>query len=68
MLGDDLLDRRALTVEIVKPMRETCITLADNEGGLSGNLTAKRAMKPLKNRISRAKAHGDGFDARHTKY
>ena len=41
MLGDRLaLTVGPLTVEIVKPMRETRITLADNEGGLSGSLTA----------------------------
>ena len=42
MLGDRLaLSVGPLTVEIVKPMRETRITLADNEGGLSGSLTAQ---------------------------
>ena len=42
MLGDRLaLTVGPLTVEIVKPMRETRITLADNEGGLSGSLTAQ---------------------------
>lgn len=42
MLGDRLaLTVGPLTVEIVKPMRETRITLVDNEGGLSGSLIAK---------------------------
>ena len=41
MLGDRLaLTIGPLSVEIVKPMRETRITLADNENGLSGSLTA----------------------------
>lgn len=41
MLGDRLaLSIGPLSLEIVKPMRETRITLADNEGGLTGTLTA----------------------------
>ena len=41
MLGDRLaLSIGPLSLEIVKPMQETRITLADNEGGLSGSLTA----------------------------
>lgn len=41
MLGDRLdLTIGPLSIEIVKPMQETRITLSDNEGGLSGTLTA----------------------------
>lgn len=48
MLGDRLaLSIGPITVEIVKPMQETRITLADNEGGLTGTLTATARHLPI---------------------
>ena len=41
MLGDRLaLSIGPLSIEIIRPMQETRITLTDNEGSLSGSLTA----------------------------
>jgi hypothetical protein len=48
MMGDRLaLSIGPLRVEIVKPMQETRITLADNEGGLTGTLTATARHQPI---------------------
>ena len=48
MLGDRLaMSIGPLQLEIVKPMRETAITLHDNESGLSGRLTAHARHAPI---------------------
>ncbi len=48
MLGDRLdLSIGPLRIEIVKPLQETRITLSDNEGGLTGTLTAIARHAPI---------------------
>lgn len=48
MLGDRLaLTIGPISLDIVNPMRETRITLADNEGGLTGTLTATARHLPI---------------------
>ena len=48
MLGDRLaLSIGPLSIEIVKPMQETRIIIADNEGGLTGTLTATARHQPI---------------------